>query len=442
MITNDGGLFLLLAGVVVTVMLIALLLVYVVRVVFTILLIAAAPIALMLHALPQTEGVAVWWWRAFGGVLAIQVLQSLVLATAVRVLLNDGGELTTTIFGASTTTGTGWINILVSLTLLWILWKIPFWVLGTIGGRGGGRSFLGAAARTFLAYKTFGLVRGAASNLLTRSSPPQTRDANPRSSDPYARERATPDGQLMLPLTGLRRHSRGRTPSPAWPTPTPPGRRTMRGEEAGRQLALPLAEGDWPENRPRLGPDGQYRLPLNVTRVPRPTPPPPPPRRPDPRRTGEAGAQLPLPLNDPQRHLWVGNRPLRSGQYPLPLDRVSPQPLQRRPRPAATATRPGSARRTDDAGQPGAGAAEAAAGSAARRPVPQPPPAAGRPVPAPPARAPPPPPSHSASTRTRPTGARPVTAAARAAAPATQRPGPATGATVSARTAPGVTAAG
>jgi hypothetical protein len=400
-ITNDGGLFLLLAGVVVVVMLIALLLVYVVRVAFTVLLIAGAPLALMMHALPQTEGIAAWWWRAFGGVLAIQVLQSLVLATAVRVLLNDDGAFATTLFGASWTTRSGWINILVSITLLWILWKIPFWVLGSISGRRG-RSVLGSALRTYLAFKTFGLARATATGLLGRSA--KTSDGNTPGEaggdHPNVRERATPGGQLMLPLRGVRRGRRRLTPAPGWPTVngsgrTSGGRRSGSGRsEGGRQLALPLEEGDWPENRPRLGRDGQYRLPLEVGRVPRPTPqptetprgrgprpaeagvqlglplaegdwpenrprlgrdaqyrlpfpvtrvprprrappPPPPSPSPGPRRAGDAGRQLAFPFHDPQPWVFDGNRPLRSGQYPLPLPG-----LTRHPRASAPPTPP------------------------------------------------------------------------------------------------------
>jgi hypothetical protein len=42
-------------------------LIYVVRIMLTILLIGAAPLALVCHALPQTEGLAKLWWRAFTG---------------------------------------------------------------------------------------------------------------------------------------------------------------------------------------------------------------------------------------------------------------------------------------------------------------------------------------------------------------------------------------
>jgi hypothetical protein len=79
--TDNGALFLLLLGFAIVVALVVVLLGYVVRVLLTVILIAGAPIALMFHALPQTEGIARWWWRTFGACLAIQVVQSLTLVT-------------------------------------------------------------------------------------------------------------------------------------------------------------------------------------------------------------------------------------------------------------------------------------------------------------------------------------------------------------------------
>ncbi|NYI93720.1 hypothetical protein HNR02_007095 [Amycolatopsis endophytica] len=72
-------------GLVLAGLLVALLVTYVVRVALTIILIVAAPLALMFHALPQTEGIAYWWWKAYGGCLAIQLGQSLTLITALKV---------------------------------------------------------------------------------------------------------------------------------------------------------------------------------------------------------------------------------------------------------------------------------------------------------------------------------------------------------------------
>ena len=70
------------------------LLTYIVRVTATILLLAAAPILLMCHALPQLESIAFWWWKAFAGVLAIQVAQSLALVAAMKLFFMPGGGIT------------------------------------------------------------------------------------------------------------------------------------------------------------------------------------------------------------------------------------------------------------------------------------------------------------------------------------------------------------
>jgi hypothetical protein len=72
--TSTGGVFLLMLGLAVALGLVAVLLTYVVRVFLTVALIAGAPIAPMFHALPQTDGIARWWWRTFAACLAIQIV--------------------------------------------------------------------------------------------------------------------------------------------------------------------------------------------------------------------------------------------------------------------------------------------------------------------------------------------------------------------------------
>jgi hypothetical protein len=322
-----GGIFMIFLGLFLAAMLVLLLVTYIVRVALTVILIAGAPLALMCHALPQTEGVAYWWWKAGGGCLAIQVGQSLTLITTVKVFLAPGGF---TLFGP---TINGLVNLLVALALTYILFKIPFWILGSIRGSGRG-SLVGSLVRGFLAYKTYGLLGsrsggGGSGNGGGRSagSPSGGHGAGGGgrgpAADPYAR--TTDGGQYLLPLTGVRRTRPAPQPRPA-AAPRP-------GGAAGRQLTLPLGE-DWPENRPVLGRDGQYRLPLDVQRV-MPAPPLASPGQPvrggRPRGRSRSGHQLPLPL-DPYR----GNRPNRDGQYPLPLNvRRTPRPPSRPPVPAA-----------------------------------------------------------------------------------------------------------
>jgi hypothetical protein len=129
-------------GLAIVVGLVAVLLGYVVRVMLTVVLIAGAPIALMFHALPQTEGIARWWWRTFAACLGIQVVQSLTLITALNLLLQPGRGFS--VFTEPGGTGGPPQNqalptVLAVLALLFILNRIPFWLLA--GSRvGHGRS--------------------------------------------------------------------------------------------------------------------------------------------------------------------------------------------------------------------------------------------------------------------------------------------------------------
>ncbi len=151
--TSDSSIFIILMLAVVAVLLVALLVSYIVRVALTILLIAGAPLALMCHALPQADGIARWWWRVFAGLLAIQVAQSMALVVGIRVFLTPGN------FSPFGREQNDLVSVLVSLALMYILFKIPFWILSS-ARVGHGRSFTGRIVRAVVAYKTFGLLRG------------------------------------------------------------------------------------------------------------------------------------------------------------------------------------------------------------------------------------------------------------------------------------------
>ncbi|WP_433657953.1 hypothetical protein ACQPW1_39470 [Nocardia sp. CA-128927] len=332
--TSPGsGIFMILLLNVLTVTITVLLITYVVRVAITIVLIVAAPLALMCHGLPHTESIARWWWRAFGACLAIQVVQSLVLVTALRVFLSPGGF----VFFAPTQTGI--VNLLVALALMTILVKIPFWLLSALN-IGHGRSMAGSLVKGFIAYKTFGLIKGHGAGPTPRRGGPAPVGARSGSaagseSDPYARVRATRDGQLMLPLPGVRRVETTRPQPHTAPTastpPTPSQQRVQPNQRRGRQLSLPL----WaPEPTPPLGRDGQYRLPITVARVrtTRRSGAPPPPA---PSHRGQLAFDF-----DPDP--FKGNRPTRSGQYPLPLGvrRVPGRPASAAPPRAVAPTPP------------------------------------------------------------------------------------------------------
>jgi hypothetical protein len=114
--TNGAFLILLeLAGVILALVLAA---VYVIRMMAVVLLAAATPLLIALWALPQTSWAARWCCRAWVAVLAIPAAQGLVLSAAVKVFfspgwLPGGGDLE---------------QVLVTLCLLYIMMRIPFWI--------------------------------------------------------------------------------------------------------------------------------------------------------------------------------------------------------------------------------------------------------------------------------------------------------------------------
>jgi hypothetical protein len=108
---------------------------YVIRAAALVVLTAAAPLLLVCHALPQTEGYAQSWWRAVLALLSAPVAQSLLLAAAFRVMLTPDGVLGLPI-------GSGFIDILVIGTLLYFLFKVPFWMLKAAFSNGGSRAIL------------------------------------------------------------------------------------------------------------------------------------------------------------------------------------------------------------------------------------------------------------------------------------------------------------
>ncbi|WP_189257021.1 hypothetical protein [Lentzea flava] len=151
----DGGLSAGLLALVLAILLLGLLIGYVVRVALTVIWLGGAPLALMCHGLPQTEGVAQWYWRVGGGVPGIQVGQSLALICALKVFLQPGGFTFT-----GTPTPDGIVNLIVLIALVWILVKIPTWVLHQARIGGGHRSFLGGLAYAFAFGKAMALVSG------------------------------------------------------------------------------------------------------------------------------------------------------------------------------------------------------------------------------------------------------------------------------------------
>jgi hypothetical protein len=118
---QDGGIFLVLLGLVCAVLAVALLVLYIVRAALIILLVCAAPLMLIAHGLPQTEGMARFWWRAMLAALGVQAAQAFTLAATVHVFFASGKS----VLGVGT--GGSLVDLLLVLCLFWVLLRIPFW---------------------------------------------------------------------------------------------------------------------------------------------------------------------------------------------------------------------------------------------------------------------------------------------------------------------------
>ncbi len=157
---SSGGIFLILLALAGVVLALVLALVYVIRLMAVVLLAAAAPVLLALYALPQTAWAARWWWRALTAALAIQVAQGLVMTAAVQVFFAPGW-LPWHVSGYLE-------QVLVTLCLLWILMRIPFWIARPVLSPLG-RSPLRRAAR----FAVTAAVLSRVGPLLRPSAPPK-----------------------------------------------------------------------------------------------------------------------------------------------------------------------------------------------------------------------------------------------------------------------------
>jgi hypothetical protein len=140
-VLNSGGMFFILLALFAVLLVLALAVIYAARLMLTVVLIAIAPLALACHALPQAEGIARWWWRAFAGILAIQCAQAVVLAAALRLFFTEQWTALAAPPGSISS-----FDSIQLLCLLYILVRIPFWI-GRKVWSPSGRSPLRTAAR-------------------------------------------------------------------------------------------------------------------------------------------------------------------------------------------------------------------------------------------------------------------------------------------------------
>ncbi|OHV40846.1 hypothetical protein BCD49_39305 [Pseudofrankia sp. EUN1h] len=124
---------------------VALIVGWIIRMIVMMGLAVGGPLMLIWHGLPWTEGLAALWWRMFGGCLAIQIGQSMLLLLGTRVLLSADGRPT---WLPSTD---GLLNTLVAVALFYVAVRLQGWVLQLVlRSTGGGRS----AVLTMVQYRT------------------------------------------------------------------------------------------------------------------------------------------------------------------------------------------------------------------------------------------------------------------------------------------------
>jgi hypothetical protein len=116
---------------------------------FAVLLVLAsiAPIALAMHALPQTDPVAKLWWQAFAGCLATPVLQGFTLQAGAWMLLDREHMLP--MLGLPGDPGAV-ANLMVVIVLLYTTVKIPGLVNRYVTGGGQRQNFLGMVVRVLV----------------------------------------------------------------------------------------------------------------------------------------------------------------------------------------------------------------------------------------------------------------------------------------------------
>ncbi|MEU8370085.1 hypothetical protein [Micromonospora tulbaghiae] len=179
---------------------------FVLRLAALVILFGVAPAALICHASPLTEGVARLWWRCVLACLGLQLGQAVIVMAAVEVFLTPAGP---TLLGVPAT-GQGLLGVVVCLTMLWLLIKLPGWmrqfILGPLGQRSG-RGLIGQLVHAVLMIKTL----GAAAGVLGGANAARTGG------------RTTPRPSGPRPSPGSRRPLRPSRPGPTPVAPSPPG---------------------------------------------------------------------------------------------------------------------------------------------------------------------------------------------------------------------------
>lgn len=312
---NTGGSFFVLVTLVVVVLACVLAFIYVMRLAIIMVLVGIAPIALMFHALPLSDGLARLWWRGITGALAIQVCQSFVFITALRLLLSQHSDDSGAFLSASTAQAE-LVDLLLVIALLYVLICIPRWIARTVWQPAQPR-MLSQLVRTFIVYKGVGAVVGFAGKA-AHGARSTARTTKASSAHGHSRPGNGGGGSRNGPYGGPHGGPHG-GPSGG------PGPRPDRGPGHGPECRQP--RGPDPRHRPRPGSASRPRSGHHSAAHGRPRPDHRPergaaprgaPHRPHvpsvPGRTGAGGPARPhprIPTQPPTRPYRRADRPRR-----------------------------------------------------------------------------------------------------------------------------------
>jgi len=153
-----GGLLFIVCAAIIVMLLAATAFSMIVRFAIVLVLTTIAPIALAMHALPQTDPLARMWWRAYLGVLAVPVVQGMFLAAGQWMLLDTSRMLP--LLGLPVEPG-GVINLVVVMVLLWTAVKVPGWLRKLVTAPGArNNNVVGAAVRIVVVQQISRVIPG------------------------------------------------------------------------------------------------------------------------------------------------------------------------------------------------------------------------------------------------------------------------------------------
>ncbi len=306
------------------VMAIVVVITFILRAAMLVLLIGVAPLALTCHATPQTEGLAYTWWRALAACLGIQLGQAVIVLATVKVFLTPAGPEA---LGMPITTG-GLVGLLVCVTMLWLLIKLPGWTRHVILGplaRHGGPGLVGQVIRAVVMLKTLGAL---ASDAGRTSRPRPGTGTGTGTSGP----RPSPGPGTAGPGTGTPRGG-PRPPRPPRPTRPSPSLRTGSASPAAFSHA-PTAHV--PLSTPG---DNSTRLTFSAATPPA-TPTPPPSGGVPPARFSDRPTPPPSPVGAPKPSSTPFSNPPTGGTPRRPTAAVPAVGFSAEPRPQTAPARP------------------------------------------------------------------------------------------------------